>query len=326
MPAHSGLSVPTTVNPFELKPLSFSWRDRLKMTVVGVVLFPARAIALVSSMVGIATISYVCTIGHDEAKPLPPWRRALITPIQPLARIILWSLGFWRIKVTRMAGSAPPGGMGVLAAAPHFSLMDPIVLAWLELPCSVSKKEVRALPVVGSVAAALQCIFVNRKDPESKRKTAHAIIERGQSAAAGGSEAWPPVLVFPEGTCTNGRALISFKAGAFLPGVPVQPVALRYLHGEHGLSLAACTDEAESRLLYAMLQLSNSLEVIYLPLHHPSKGEVDDKALFAASVRDELAAHLEVRTRDSNPRPLPRTLAAPLALPTLAGAHHGALV
>ena len=26
---------------------------------------------------------------------------------------------------------------------------------------------------------------------------------------------WPQIFIFPEGTCTNGRALIKFKTGAF---------------------------------------------------------------------------------------------------------------
>ena len=85
----------------------------------------------------------------------------------------------------------------------------------------MAKAAVRKMPIFGRIAAALSTIFVDRKDPESKRKTARAIIERAQSAA------WPPVLVFPEGTCTNGSALISFKVGAFLPEVAVQPVLLR---------------------------------------------------------------------------------------------------
>ena len=36
------------------------------------------------------------------------------------------------------------------------------------------------------------------------------------------------VLVFPEGTCTNGRALLTFRRGAFTSGRPVQPVAILY--------------------------------------------------------------------------------------------------
>jgi hypothetical protein len=36
------------------------------------------------------------------------------------------------------------------------------------------------------------------------------------------------VLIFPEGTCTNRSCLITFKPGAFYPGVPIQPVCIRY--------------------------------------------------------------------------------------------------
>ncbi|CAG9088786.1 unnamed protein product [Plutella xylostella] len=36
------------------------------------------------------------------------------------------------------------------------------------------------------------------------------------------------VLIFPEGTCTNRSCLITFKPGGFYPGVPVQPVTIRY--------------------------------------------------------------------------------------------------
>jgi lysophosphatidylcholine acyltransferase/lyso-PAF acetyltransferase len=33
---------------------------------------------------------------------------------------------------------------------------------------------------------------------------------------------------FSEGTTTNGRSLLNFKSGAFSPGLPVQPVVLRF--------------------------------------------------------------------------------------------------
>ena len=29
------------------------------------------------------------------------------------------------------------------------------------------------------------------------------------------TRSWPQMLIFPEGTCTNGQALIKFKSGAF---------------------------------------------------------------------------------------------------------------
>ena len=54
--------------------------------------------------------------------------------------------------------------------APHFSLVDPFVFNYLELPCAVAKADVARIPLFGRVATALQTIFVDRFDPDSKRK------------------------------------------------------------------------------------------------------------------------------------------------------------
>ena len=35
-------------------------------------------------------------------------------------------------------------------------------------------------------------------------------------------------MIFPEGTNSNRKSLPKFKPGAFIPGVPVQPVLLRF--------------------------------------------------------------------------------------------------
>lgn len=37
-----------------------------------------------------------------------------------------------------------------------------------------------------------------------------------------------PMLLFPEGTTTNGKMLLPFKTGGFLAGVPVRPCILQY--------------------------------------------------------------------------------------------------
>ncbi len=38
----------------------------------------------------------------------------------------------------------------------------------------------------------------------------------------------PVLAIAPEGTLSNGRCLLTFKSGAFVPGVPVVPLLLRY--------------------------------------------------------------------------------------------------
>lgn len=78
-------------------------------------------------------------------------------------------------------------------------------------------------PFSAELMKLAQPVYVYREDRDSRQKT---IAELKRRAQTGGL--WPQFLIFPEGTTTNRKALITFKAGAFIPGMPVQPVVLRY--------------------------------------------------------------------------------------------------
>lgn len=71
---------------------------------------------------------------------------------------------------------------------------------------------------------SLQIIPVDRVSPESRHHAAGNIRRRAMD------NKWPHVMLFPEGTTTNGKAIISFKTGAFSPGLPVQPMVIKYPH------------------------------------------------------------------------------------------------
>lgn len=68
-----------------------------------------------------------------------------------------------------------------------------------------------------------QPVYVWREDPNSRQNTIKEICRRTTS-----EDNWQQVLIFPEGTCSNRTSLIKFKPGAFYPGVPIQPVCIRY--------------------------------------------------------------------------------------------------
>jgi hypothetical protein len=68
-------------------------------------------------------------------------------------------------------------------------------------------------------------IMRGRDDPNSRQNTIKHIVERSDPARD-----WQQVLIFPEGTCTNRSCLITFRTGAFVPGVAVQPVIIRWGH------------------------------------------------------------------------------------------------
>ena len=42
---------------------------------------------------------------------------------------------------------------------------------------------------------------------------------------------FPPLVIFPEGTCTNNTMLAKFRRGAFYDLRKVQPITLKYHHG-----------------------------------------------------------------------------------------------
>ena len=87
----------------------------------------------------------------------------------------------------------------------------------------MSRQENRKIPFVGKALEFAQSLFVNRMDPESRQKTVKEIVARAQSDTN-----WPQLLIFPEGSTSNAKALMPFKSGAFVPGKPVQPVLIRY--------------------------------------------------------------------------------------------------
>ena len=64
---------------------------------------------------------------------------------------------------------------------------------------------------------------LSRASANSKRETVEQIELRAKNPSKFGQ-----ILIFPEGTNSNRKSLLKFKPGAFIPGVPVQPVLLRF--------------------------------------------------------------------------------------------------
>ena len=65
---------------------------------------------------------------------------------------------------------------------------------------------------------AVKTIFVDRNDPDSRKKCIDEINCRAKHSES----CWPQILIFLEGATHNGEALLQFKKGAFIPGLPLQ--------------------------------------------------------------------------------------------------------
>ncbi len=124
----------------------------------------------------------------------------------------------------------------VLLVANHVSWLDVYALdAVLGGARYVAKREVAGWPVAGGIARGFGTFFHargNRRDAARVKDEVAATLRAGER-----------VVVFPEGTTTEGHGVGRFHA-AFLQaaidaGVPVQPVAIRYPRADGGPDPAA---------------------------------------------------------------------------------------
>jgi len=131
---------------------------------------------------------------------------------------------------------------------------------------------------------AFQFILVSRQDTKNKLLAINEIETRTSADSN-----WPQLLIFPEGTTTNRSCLISFKHGAFIPALPVQPIIIQY---NNKLDTITWTWEGFNALevvFYTLCQLNNYMEVTYLPVYAPNIKEKINPKLFASNVRSKIA-------------------------------------
>ena len=109
---------------------------------------------------------------------------------------------------------------------------------------------------------------------------------------------WPQILIFLEGVCTNRSCLVTFKLGAFAPGVPVQPVLLRYPNTLDTVTWTWQGFTGFQTCILTLSQLFTRVEVEFMPVYIPNDREKKDPVLFADTVRIIMANALRVPVTD----------------------------
>lgn len=146
---------------------------------------------------------------------LSPHQRALW--LQASCRKLLDCLGI----LCRVEGAPPSRG---LVLSNHLSYLDVAVLAAAMPCCFVAKSEIAGWPFFGKAARASGTIFLVRASRASSAVVANEIAQRLLLPV--------PVLLFPEGTTTDGSTVLRFHSRLIAPATenaaPVTAVALRY--------------------------------------------------------------------------------------------------
>ncbi|KAG5381305.1 hypothetical protein IGI04_029147 [Brassica rapa subsp. trilocularis] len=309
----------------------FPATEKVKLAVAMVTLVPVRFVLAMTILLLYYLICRVFTLfssPHREEEEeeevvqedyahMGGWRRTVIVRCgRFLSRVLLFVFGFYWIPERRPdpeticseegeTDKEEPERPGVIVSN-HVSYLDILYHMSASFPSFVAKRSVGKLPLVGLISKCLGCVYVQReaKSPDFKGVSG-TVNERVREAHRNKSA--PTIMLFPEGTTTNGDYLLTFKTGAFLAGTPVLPVILKYPYERFsaawdtisGVSISffnklAFVSEVLAlkarHVLFLLCQFVNHLEVIRLPVYYPSQEEKDNPKLYASNVRKLMAS------------------------------------
>ncbi len=136
-----------------------------------------------------------------------------------------WSRQLLQMLGIELQAGGPLPRPGQLLVSNHISWVDVFVINAISPLGFVCKDEIRSWPVLGWLVARNDTVFIRRSSRSSAGEVRRQLVG---SLACGRS-----VMVFPEGTTTDGRSMLPFRAALFQAAIdagrPVKPVRLSYL-------------------------------------------------------------------------------------------------
>lgn len=149
-----------------------------------------------------------------------------------------WARGMARILGVRIEVRGEPPAAPFFLVANHVSYIDIVVLFTRLDGLFLAKAEIARWPVLGFLARSTGTLFVDR----GRKSDLLRVIEEARRRLEGGFG----VVVFPEGTSTDGSSVQPFKASIFqvaaANGLPVSCASVSYVTPESAppARLAVC--------------------------------------------------------------------------------------
>ena len=131
----------------------------------------------------------------------------------------------------------------------------------------VAKEAVKDIPFFGKLMTGLQTILVDRNNTASKNNTLDKLSERQHAYYEG--KPVMPFLIFPEGTTTSGRHLITFKKGAFDSLLPLKATIMN--PNVKDCQLGCGSSDVMTNFLRDLSTLYSNIEYIELPIMTPNE-------------------------------------------------------
>lgn len=200
-------------------------------------------------------------------------RLALITGLtQVLASFLLFMLG---IKVVIEGEKSCLQEKGTFVISNHLGYLDGLILGSILRIIYVSKSQVKKWPVFGWMASVSETVFIDR---QRKTKTSDYITK-----AEGLLKSGVNLLVFPEGTSTNGLVLRPFQSvhfqAAINAGASILPLLITYTKADNLEVIAGNSDTvcwygqvAFFRHILGVLRMKNiQAKITILPRIEPAE-------------------------------------------------------
>lgn len=255
-------------------------------------LFPLKIMIVVPSIS--STVLFVAFT--ELVKKLAPNRSEVIFSFQKrmlrgVFRFGLYVFGVWTIKEHFPEGFYRTSPRCVISN--HVSILDILFFGWSLFSSFVAKKGLQHSFIIAPSAKIMQCIFVDRESEEGRQDALGAIVRRQRDKTMR-----PPLVIFAEGTTSNGRSLLPFKKGGFTSMTEVHPVVLVYRISSFDVSF-----ELIPTTWWLVIVCSSfgfvRLDVYWLPPVRPQ----GDLEAFMKEVHDKMAAVLKAK----HPSPIQQT-------------------
>ena len=150
----------------------------------------------------------------------------------------------------------------------HTCIYD-MALAMAYLGCGfVAKEAIKKVPIFGKMNIGLHSILVDRGSTGAKKDVLEEMLDRQKALMEG--KPVIPFMIFPEGTTTAGRHLLTFKKGAFNALLPIKPTILHpNLNNQYHIGVGST--DVGINYLRSLCEFYFKLEYIELPIMTPNE-------------------------------------------------------
>jgi 1-acyl-sn-glycerol-3-phosphate acyltransferase len=205
--------------------------SRLKLYPVALTLMPVRVIGFVLANVIVACVNKVILFGLDLEKPIPvprrkmtkivfhigSWAMSFLNGNFPIFKTVDKDYSYWLGSDYKQVNKRPANYRVPTYVSNHGSGWDPfLMIATFKADVSfLAKIEVKSIPFIGSGVIAQEGLFCPRGGTADAKEQTVQLIASRQLEIHEGRSTKSPLVIFPEGTTSNGTSILPFRRGAF---------------------------------------------------------------------------------------------------------------